>query len=472
MARSWRNLAAPDDPNAWYDVDGVWPTIRGTYETAHLHSETAIAASSSPNLVYAFQAKTPTGRREYAVTAANTTFSLTAWEYSGGTLTSRTTGTASQKPMMAQFGNATILVGNSSNNVEVSTGGNFSAIADAPDAEIVVVQNNAVWLFNTSASSDGWAMSDIGDYTNWTTGESASGRLYQTGGPILAAVPYGEHVIALKDNGIYRLRYVGGVVKVVTELLYSGVGVDDSGNSNDSLASKYLAVAGSREILFCGRADNRSVLYRFDGSSPPEAVNPETDIAAGLNLARLCYQPATDTFAIHVNGASYLFYCRGMLGRRTDTAAGSESIPVMGDMSATDIVDIGSSLPYAYRRNSGTELARGAPTDSSSAATCYLQTSMVGRPDRKTLFNRLIPLLRRRTDLGTDSASLEFTLWRERHDTSATTTRTISEASNRKRFDLLGGAAADNFARFKVTFTALDVEVDDFAVLSKDAGED
>jgi hypothetical protein len=471
MARSWRNLAAPDDPNAWYDVDGVWPTIRGTYETAHLHSETAIAASSSPNLVYAFQAKTPTGRREYAVTAANTTFSLTAWEYSGGTLTSRTTGTASQKPMMAQFGNATILAANSSNNVEVSTGGNFSAIADAPDAEIVVVQNNAVWLFNTSASSDGWAMSDIGDYTNYTTGESASGRLYQTGGPVLAAVPYGEHVIALKANGIYRLRYVGGVVKVVTELLYSGVGVDDSGNSSGSLASKYLAVAGSREILFCGRADNRSVLYRFDGSSPPEAVNPETE-TAGLNGARLCYHPAADSFTAHVGGASYLFYCRGLLGRRTDTGSGSGSIPVMGDMLATGISDVGSNLPYAYRRNSGTELTRYEPSDNQSTTTCYLQTSMIGRADAKTVFSRVIPLLRRRTDLGTDSASLELTLFRERHDTTAQTTRTVSESTNRKRFDLMNGPSADNFARFKVTYTALDVEVDDFQVIAKTGGTD
>lgn len=469
--RSWRNLAAPDDPAAWYDVDGVWPTMRNTYETAHRHSGTAISASSSPNLVYAFQGSTPSGRREYALTAANTTFVLTAWEYDGGTLTSRATSTAGQTPMMAQFGNATILVGGASNDTNVSTGGDFTDIAGAPDAEIVVVQNNAVWLFNTATSSDGWAMSDIGDYTNYSTGESASGRLYQTGGPITAAVAFGDYVIAFKSNGIYRLRYVGGLVKVTTELLYSGVGCFNSVTAT-TFPSKYLACAGSREIVFRGEVDNRSVLYRFDGASPPEVANPETSGAA-FNAGRITYQPGMDTFAIHVTGGSYLFYCasNGFWGRSTAAGSAAGSIPVMGDRKAVVLLDIGSNLPYAYLRSSGTELTRYEPTSTSSSASCYLQTSMVGKPDRKTLFSRMVPRLRRRTDLGTDSASLEFTLWRELHDTSAQTTRTISEASNRKRFDLLGGASADNFARFKVTFTALDVEVDDFLVKGQDAGE-
>jgi hypothetical protein len=133
-----------------------------------------------------------------------------------------------------------------------------------------------------------------------------------------------------------------------------------------------------------------------------------------------------------------------------------------------------SSKPVYWRfRNITTgAMYRCAPSAPGSSATCYLQTTKTGSEEFKTVWDRLTPRLRRRTDLGTDSASLELTLFRELEDTSAQTTRTIAESGARKRFDLMGGTAADNFARFKVTWTALDVEVDDFKIRGKPAGTD
>jgi hypothetical protein len=86
-----------------------------------------------------------------------------------------------------------------------STGGNFSALAGAPQAEIVLPVANALLYLNTNTSTDGWAASDVGDYTNYATGEAASGRLIQTPGPITAGVSFGNYAIVFKGDAIYRL---------------------------------------------------------------------------------------------------------------------------------------------------------------------------------------------------------------------------------------------------------------------------
>lgn len=478
--RTWRNLAAPNDETAWHDVDGVWPTRRGTYETSHVLTGTDYAASSANGVQYAFAAATLTGRREYVVDGAR------IWEWGGSSFTNRTGAiTVGTHPMMAQYGNVTICVNGAAQATVSSTGGNFAAIADAPNGEIVVVQSNAVLILNTDADADGWHASDVGDYTNWTTGESASGRLIATPGPILAAVPFGDGVLAFKSDAIYRIRYVGGQVKWASELLYYGVGCAYLGQPANTRAKYHIAPGGSI-VLFASYYDfattqPTSYLYAFDGVSPPQRVNIETTVLEGP----ITYNPQEDVFAVVArdflsgDNINVYFYCptSNAWGKCTIDVDASSTAPVMGSIggkTSGGSAHERSNLPVIYAQINANNIKRFEHADppGDGVGSCYLQTSMVGRPDRKTVFNRVIPLLRRRRDLGTDSASMEMTLFRELHDTAAQTTRTISEASNRKRFDLLGGVAADNFARFKVTFTALDVEVDDFLVESKDAGRE
>lgn len=474
--RTWRDRARKDDPNAWYDVDGVWPTKRATYETAHFLTGTNYAAASSSDTVMAFAASTLSGRREYV------TDSTHVWEWNGTGFTDRTGGlTVGAMPMMAQYGDVTICVMGATVATAKSTGANFSALAGAPNGEVIVVQSNAVLVFNTNTSADGWAASDVGDYTNWTTGESASGRLIATPGPITAAVPFGNDVLAFKSDSIYRMRYVGGVVKWTTELIHTGIGCAYLGLST-SFYSKYQIAAGTNIVLFAGYYDfatsnPTSYIYAFDGVSAPYRVNEETTVLEG----QIRYNPQTDVFTILAglfNRAAYYYCHTTKCWGKWQTGGTLQTAMLQGALSAIEAAGSNhqkSNTPVFYERTTANNIKRwvNSTPPGDTVGTCYLQTTMVGSPEKKTTFTRLTPALIRRRDLGSDSATLELTLFRELQDASAQTTRSgIAEATNRQRFDLLGGTATDNFARFKVTYTALDVEVDDFIVKTAPEGEE
>jgi hypothetical protein len=469
--RRWQNLAPPNDPGSWYDVDGVWPTSTGSYEAVDFLTGTAVTATGSSlgaGTLYAYCAKTLSSRREYVITEK-------IWQYAAGALTERTGGVSiGAYPMMAQYGDVTICVMGTAAPTVSSTGGNFAALAGAPQGEIVVVQSNAVVIFNTNTSADGWHASDVGDYTNWSTGESASGRIIQTPGPIRAAVPFGNDILVFKDDAIYRMRYVGGLVKWTVELAWKGVGVGVA--PVDDILGKYACCAGNSGVLFAAYYEVitgyiSSYIYYFDGVSAPRRVNPLTKVVAG----RMGYNPQQDTFFIaesDVSGVVY-FYNATIdawgFASTPFTGINSTQKPVLGDFSARSEK---STMPVYYKATAAdtiTRYAHGA-TVGDNPGTCYLETAMLGKPDEKTHFSRVTPILRRRRDLGADSASLRLTLFREMHDTTAQTTRTISESTDRKRFDLAGGTCTDNFARFKVTFADLDVEVDDFLITQKHAG--
>lgn len=483
------DLAAPDDPGAWYAVGNMWPTKRGTYETAYVGgSGIDYTASGATTVKYAFGAKTLSGLREYVIDGK-------IWEFSGSALTDRTNSVSiGSQPMMTQYGNITICVMGASTATVSSSGGNFSALAGAPQGEIVCVQSNAVLIFNTNTSADGWAASDVGDYTNWSTGEAASGRIIATPGPVTAAVPYGNDVIVFKPDAIYRMTYVGGTVKWQIQLVWKGLGVAAGSTSQ---AWKYQAVSTSKGAVFLdaiGNSTGYAQVYLFDGASPPVHLNPFNRFGTNTgqyhaltysaNNEMVCLAPTLGCSATGTNelslavDARYFYYSlisgmwgagNGSAGEVDSSGVGSGNGIVFGGFAADSSYIYPKPIYWGYQGTAGNLKRVGSGTYPSS---CYLQTSKVGSNEFKTTFDRLIPQLRRRTDLGTDSASLEMTLFREREDTSAQTTRTISESSTRKRFDLNGGACSDNFARFKVTWTALDVEVDDFTVKSRPAGTD
>lgn len=75
--------------------------------------------------------------------------------------------------------------------------------------KIVVYQSSAKLVFD----GDRWAASDVGDYTNWETGEACAGRLFQPDGPILWALAFRDYVLAGKKHAAYKGRYVGHWLK-------------------------------------------------------------------------------------------------------------------------------------------------------------------------------------------------------------------------------------------------------------------
>ena len=463
--RKWANLVAPNDPGAWYDVDGVYPTSRGTYKTTAFPVGATNAASGAGTVVYAFAANTVASTVEWVVDSAR------IWSYVAGLNDKTGAVTIGSYPHMAQYGNITVCaMGVGAATVVSTSGGTFAALAGAPNAEIAVVQSNCVLLFNTATSADGWAASDVGDHTNWTTGEAASGRLIQTPGPITAAVAFQDVVIVFKANSVYRMRYVGGTVKWTAEVIHQFAGCGTS----LSVADKYMACAGPHGVLFAGMGDQFTAsgtnIWLMDGAAQFDVVNRDTALTSTLGgISYFRYIHDYELFTMWAGSANQCWFYSpqsGMWGKATPHGAAGTAKPVMG---GANILQTRSVIPTSYYKSATDVITRYQAVVAPVASSCYLQTSMVGTPDQKTLFERVTPLLRLRTDLGSDSAALEVKTYRELQDTSADRTLTIAESSPRKRFDF---QATDCFARFKVTFTALTVEVDDFLIRAKSAGTD
>jgi hypothetical protein len=478
--KKWQNLAPPDDENSWYDVNGVWPTPAQSYETIqYLDTGTAATATGTGDPIYAWCANTLSSRREYVLTSAF------IWQYAAGAYTDRTGGvTIGSYPFMAQYGDVTICAMGASTATVKSTGGNFSALAGAPQAEIVLPVANAVLYLNTNTSADGWAASDVGDYTNYATGEAASGRLIQTPGPITAGVSFGNYAIVFKGDAIYRLTYVGGVIKWTSELLYRGIGCQSRYQSLTS-ESKYMACSGAGQILFCGFYDSSllsSYFYLFDGASQPRRINQYTTGIEG----RIAFNPTTGLFSI--SAAPFFTTLLGVTSRSQKTqfyslpsdawskysapsqvvsSGATSAAPLLGDFSAFSEQ---SSMPVIYDKSAANNLRRFTPGAFAATYTgaCYLQSTMMGAVESKTLWKRLILNYRRRSHGASAVASLSASFYPEKAFVVASQTLTPAESSSPYRFDF---TATDDFAQFKVTFTDIFVEIDDFLVFSTSAGK-
>lgn len=485
--RKWQDLAAPDDPGSWYAVDGFQPTNRGTYETCDLATGTTYTATGIGAVTYAFFGSVPNPNSvnaEYVVASANKIFRYDSSAAAGFEFTDKTGAiTVGLRTQMAQYGLITIAVMGSpraalsgNDTVYASLGNNFAALTDAPKGDCICVQSNAVIIANTDVSNESWEASDVGDYTNWTSGEWFSGRIYDPPGPIKAAVSFGDAVYFFKANSIHRARYVGGSVKWETEKLFEGIGC--------SLTNQ--AVAGSTGILFvnqkvgfggvqdAGHAIND--FYFFDGVNYPTLVNPITSVASSNyansnvgGLGAICYNRNKNVFVVADTGATdtalYFFSPDAMAWGKSTVSYGASPglvIPQETDGGFT------YGLPIGFIKSAANTIKRYAVAPT-SAPVSYIQTSMMGAIDTKTTFNRVIPRTWRRVDRGTDSVALSVDLFRELHDTSAATTISVTEATNRKRFDFQG---TDNFARFKLTYTDIDAEIEDVVVKGRPAGTD
>jgi hypothetical protein len=211
----------------WYWVNGLTPTVAGTYAVQTMHSQAVASGPSTPGTTLgAWCALIQAGT---AVGYIGTTTKLYLWD-GASTFTDKSKGggytNTATDWSFAQYGNITIAT-NGVNTPQFRDSSGSSAFADltaAPISAIVTCQSNAVLFFNQSGTADGWYASDVGDYTNYTTGEAANGRLIQTPGPITAAIPFADYVLVFKKNAVFRVRYVGGVIKWSTEVLCIGRG--------------------------------------------------------------------------------------------------------------------------------------------------------------------------------------------------------------------------------------------------------
>lgn len=500
--RKWQDLTAPDDPAGWYDVFAVWPTLRGTYQTADISATSdtkTVGASANLGYAYAFGVTTAGVEQEYVVFSGGG--SLVVYEWDGTNFTSRLAIASAPSSIrdavcMARYGDTALFSADAilgTGIYSASFGGAFGAIAGAPtNQNILVVQSNAVLAFRRGYNT--WYASDVGDYTNWSTGEYATGTIYGSD-KISAAVAHNNDVYVFKQGHIYRMTYVGGVVKWQVQLAHVGHGIPYVATASTSYPSQDWVISTPHGIVFYGGGGR---IYLWDGVSEPRCINPVTTIPVETIAAVFTYDPVKDVLCVAPAGGSsaagqtlnsggslitslYYYYNFPMDAWGNGYGCDGE-LPATYQSSLCGVLRgeyfnraDASSKPVFWCSDSFLTgvFRRTAPTTVNvSGASCYVQTAMIGRSDRKTTFQRCTPLMRTRT--STSIPSLSLSLWRERFDTSAQSTTSVSLSTLRERFDM---NLTDNFARFKISWTSpgtsqLLIEIDDVAINSVDAGTD
>lgn len=498
--RKWQNLAAPNDPGSWYDCYAMWPTRRGTYETADISSlSTTQTVASAYVVAFAYAFGVSSGvPQEYVIFQA-TGGAVKVYEWDGTSWTSRLSVSSATAAVgflhCVRYGSdAYVAIGQSHGIYKTGSGfgSAFSAVSGSPaNANILIVQSNALLAFQTGNNT--WYASDVGDPTNWSTGEYATASINGSAGTVSTAVAHGNDVYVFKPGAVHRMTYVGGVVKWQVQKVLEGYGVP----AFQMLSSKQQPVqdhviSTPHGIVFYGGG---GLIYLWDTVSEPRCLNPLTTIPVETIQGVFVYDHIHDILCVAPSKGSsaagaalvdnssstftslYYYYNFAMDAWGSGAGSDDELQVTTGQPTCSGVL----RGPWTNRAQqtspkptywNGTDITSGTfkrviPADPGSSSSCYLQSSMFGKPDRKTNFFQCTPLLRRRTSLGSASAALSLTTWRELSDTAAQTTNAVTESTLRQRFDF---NYTDNFARSKVTWAALDVEVDDFLIGSQDAG--
>jgi hypothetical protein len=192
------------------------------------------------------------------------------------------------------------------------------------------------------------------------------------------------------------MRYVGGVVKWTVEKIWAGVGCFTTN----------AAWAGASGILFVGnlQADtgNPSVpFYWFDGVNAPVLVNPLTEIYS-VGPANYCV--TKDCFTVWNGNTMYYFDPVSQAWGKNTAPFGSIPgivvVPVQNDGAIST-----SRTGRGWAKTAANRLGFYYSTGS-NVGSGYVQTTMMGSVEYKTLFDRVTPILRRLVDAGAQFASI------------------------------------------------------------------
>lgn len=249
-----------DHPECQY-VRGVIPT-NGVYQCAYAADPTpAFSSAASATVLNARSIKPETGNPRLFLGSATKIEELTS---SGITDRSKAGGYNNSSGWSFSQGIAAseIVAANIGYTIQVSTGGAFSDLTNAPKATIVLAQSRALLALNYNdgtAVPNGIKISDRGSSTTWTatsSNDAVALKLVETPGEIYAGATFNDLVIAWKRHSMYLGRFVGGADKWQFNLLSPSIGCFGP----EAWAS---TPAG---IIFAGPAG----VYLFDGSVPRE----------------------------------------------------------------------------------------------------------------------------------------------------------------------------------------------------------
>lgn len=236
------------------------PTRKGFASVRALNSLGASALENPPLGVGSVS--TSLGRFVYAATADKIyQYAEPSWQW----VSRSTPYIAARRWMFTNFGDVALAASgvNKIQSLPAVTGqylDHFDDIPEAPKAKIIVVSNGFVLAFNIEGTPDGWACSALYDHITWVPNaakQSANGRLLDSMGEIVAALPLGDGVAVYKKNVVYLATYVGAPSQ---NIIWAFERVSREAGA---LSSTSVADIGGKHFVV-GQND----FWIFDGSRP------------------------------------------------------------------------------------------------------------------------------------------------------------------------------------------------------------
>jgi hypothetical protein len=312
----------PTTPQIYTAMARMMPTPWGTYRSSP--SRTTLAGTITSSLGHL---SVPTillrtdGTARWIAAEQDAGGALSLFDSTDGSSWTYVAGWAaiarpSNDVQYGQFGNVSIAVGrNGTTKASSTTGGAFADLAGSPPkANLIAVQSNVVLLFDTdngvNVYTDGWYASDVGDHTNWSTGEAANGRLLNTPGAIKCAIAFADRVLAFKDTSVYEGQYVGGVVKWAWRVLHPAIGCSSpNGAATDGKTVFFYGTKGAYiydGVQFTPVDDG---VYKYLSTNYP---------ASGVNVI---HSASERVFSISTDSGTPVMYCpsSGLWGVAADS---------------------------------------------------------------------------------------------------------------------------------------------------------
>ena len=456
----------------------MFPTEAGTYRTANAFATygTAAAGPASPGTTLtSWFGRTVDGTLVGYVGTSTKLYRGTSSDFSAGSFTDASAAAYTASTWsFCQFGNITIAasLGNAVQSRDATGGSAFANLAGSPPvAKICVTQSNCVLLFNLTGAAHSFAVSDVGDHTNWSTLEAvASTPILHRAGPITAAVAFQDYVLAWKSSSVYRLRYVGSPVYWTVELIADGIGAARMGSVCN--CGSFVIFTGVQGAYIYDGASFRNIGDGFtaSGSHVLEDAGSDTSPAIYYQATNQVLFKSSVTQGFFVYSINADAWGKFLPYASSDGSALSGFVPVGSDVGAlTYPLGLGDGS-LVILNLSANPCVRSDTAESSNTVAATLSTTLIGRPDGFTNFDRLYLQLDKTSGWSfTQPTATQLTVTPYTSDSPSgteTTVTAVNSSTNSLRFDFNTSA---RFARFDLGLNYA-CEVADVTVRSKPAG--
>lgn len=481
--RQWLPYGDHRRQDAWIALENFYPTSRGSYRTAPTFAKLGIAGAGPSTPGTTLRAWTSATVDGTVNTVVGTSTKLyVADGFAAGTFTDRSKagGYSASQWSFAQFGNITIAANNSDNTQWRNATGTsaFADLAGAPKCKHLVVQSNVLLGLGINGAENAWAASDVGDYTNWTTGDAVSSTpILARPGPITAAIAFKDVVLVFKRNAIFQMRYVGSPIMWTVDLICDGKGVVAPGAVCN--CGEFVVFSGEHGVTVFDGGSFRDISPGFDSTTLNELF-----FIFGTDSS--CYFPSENAVVFFsVNATLYVYnFTSQRWGKfKPYLSGGSSALTGYAMLTGDSYARYDAMQTNTWQiANSGLCLVKlsadpcvvASQNSWTPAASVFatIKSSYFGDERTKTAFRRVTPVSQNvygQTTVAATGLSVVPYIGDKPDTVNATAGSAVTSSTGTNRFDVL---TTGRYGAFEVKVTGAFYELDDLTVDAVPAGTD